>query len=46
MPFTPLEIIALIFALITLLKIIFIIVNKQTWYKNVAKPIYENKKSA
>ena len=46
MPFTPIEIIALIFTLLIILKIIFIITNKQTWYKNVAKPIYDNTKTS
>ena len=46
MAFTPLEIIALIFALVTIFKIIFIAVNKQAWYKDVAKPIYENSKAS
>jgi|SRR3989344_7237288 len=46
MAFTPLEIIAFVFALLVIIKIIFIIINKQAWYKSVAKPIYDNIKAS
>ena len=44
MVLTAVEIIALIFALAGLIKIVTIIINKKIWYKNVAKPIYSNSK--
>ncbi len=42
MTFTALEVIALIFAVISLIKIIVILVNKIGWYNNVVKPVYTN----
>ncbi|MEK6835777.1 MAG: hypothetical protein AABX55_02025 [Nanoarchaeota archaeon] len=40
MALTPIEIIALIFVLLALLKIIVIVINKKAWYNNVVKPVY------
>ncbi len=38
-----LDVIALIFILISLIKITFIIFNKKSWYENVTKKVYSNK---
>ncbi len=43
---TPLEIISLIFAILCLVKLVTIIVNKKIWFDNVANPIYENSNKA
>ncbi|MEK6937315.1 MAG: hypothetical protein AABW58_04560 [Nanoarchaeota archaeon] len=40
----PLEIISFLFALLILVKLVFVIFSKQTWYRNVAMPIYKNPK--
>ena len=40
MTFTPVEIIALIFAALGVIKILVILINKDTWHKHVVKPIY------
>ena len=39
--FTPLEIIALVFSVLFLIKIIIVFTNKKLWYKNVAVKIYK-----
>ena len=44
MALTPLEIIALIFAVFALIKLVVVSVKKELWYRNVAKPIYTSKK--
>lgn len=43
MALTVLEIIALIFVLLAIIKIIVVLINKQAWFKNVQRPIFENK---
>ncbi len=40
MPYTPIEIIAAIFATLVIIKMIFIIFNKKAWYENVVKTVY------
>jgi len=42
MALMPIEIIAFIFIVIALLKIVVIIFNKKIWYANVVKPVYDN----
>ena|SRR3989344_967481 len=42
MALMPIEIIAFIFIVIALLKIVVVIFNKKIWYNNVAKPVYDN----
>lgn len=46
MTFTPIEIIALAFVILSLVKIFVILVNKTIWYKDVALPIYEHHKTS
>lgn len=41
---TPLEIIALLFAVLSLTKLVVIIINKKAWANSVAMPIYSNPK--
>jgi len=43
MSFNSLEIIALLFAVLSIIKLIFILVKKNVWFKYVVKPIYKNK---
>lgn len=40
MAFTAVEIIALILILVSLIKIIVILINPQSWYNNVAKKVF------
>ena len=40
---SPLEIIAVLFAVLVIVKLVFIVVNKQLFYKNVVKPLYSSK---
>jgi len=42
MTFTPIETLALIIALLSLIKLIVILVNPMSWFKGVVKPIYSN----
>lgn len=42
MAMTPVEIIAAIFAIAVIVKLIVIVINKMVWYKGVARPIYGN----
>src|SRR3989338_5509144 len=42
MALTPIEVIATIFALFALLKLIVVVINKNSWHKNVANPIFKN----
>ena len=42
MELTSLEVISLIFVSISLVKIAVILINKKSWYNNVALPIYKN----
>lgn len=39
---TPLEIIALLFAALSLTKLVVILINKKAWANSVASPIYSN----
>ena len=45
MPYTPIEIIAVIFATLVIIKIIFVIFNKKAWYENVVKSVYNGSNS-
>ena len=42
MALMPIEIIAFIFIVVALLKIVVVIFNKKIWYANVVKPVYGN----
>lgn len=42
MVFTPVEIIAGLFALLVLVKLIVVLVNKELWYRAVAEPVYSS----
>ena len=38
-----LQIIALLFILLSIVKILVVLMNKKSWYENVARPIYYNR---
>ncbi len=42
MVLTSIELIALVFSIFGLIKLIAIIINKEIWYQGVAKPVYNN----
>lgn len=42
MALTSIELIALVFSIFGLIKLIAIIINKEIWYQGVAKPVYNN----
>ena len=42
MALTSIEIIAALFAVIALIKIVVIVINRRWWYKHVTNPIYGN----
>ena len=48
MPFglAPIEFIATVLALVVLIKIIVIIINKKIWLDKVAEPVYKNSKAS
>lgn len=42
MPLTPIETIAAVFAVLGVVKLVVLLINKRAWIKNVAVPLYGN----